>query len=77
MRDLFGVEILPSDTVAVVHSGYGARLADCGVISPVVALGRSRVTVVDADAQYRAVSARVLGVWRRDGINGYEGNRSR
>lgn len=75
MKDSFGIEILPTDRVRVNSWGYGARSMDCGTASPVVRINRTRVVIIDRDNRERAVGPTNLGVLRRDGGTGYEGNR--
>lgn len=76
MNDTFGITILASDRVRVLAYGRGgARLADCGTASGVLALRSDRVVILDADLNRRSVRSCEVGVLRRDGENGYEGNR--
>lgn len=74
MNDSFGLEILPTDRVCVTSWGYGARVVDCGTISPVVALRRTRVVIIDSDGQERSVGNVNLTIRRRDGRTGHQGN---
>jgi hypothetical protein len=73
VTDALGVEILPTDTVLVTSWGT-ARLVDTGTRSPVVRFGRTRVVILDADREERAVSPSEVSVVRRDGEKGLEGN---
>lgn len=73
--DSNGIEILPTDRVCVAAVGYGARHADNGIIRPIVAMNRTRVVILDADGNERAIGGPVLSVMRRDGTLGFEHNR--
>jgi hypothetical protein len=75
MQDSHGIEILPTDTVMVTSWGYGARLVDTNIKRPVIRLNRTRVVIADASGDERAISPTNLTVLRRDGANGFEGNR--
>lgn len=75
MKDSCGTEILDTDTVMITAYGYGARVVDTGVKSPVLRFTPSRAVVRDADGQHRAVSGTCLTVLRRDGLLGFEHNR--
>lgn len=76
IRDRRGVEILATDTVMVTAQGDGARLIDTGIKRTVVRLNRTRVVILDADGQERAIAGNVLSVVRRDGLTGFEHNRT-
>lgn len=73
-RDALGVEINRNDTVMVTAWGT-ARLVDTGVKSAVLRIGPKRIVIVDIDGYERAVNPRELTVMRRDGGNGFEGNK--
>lgn len=73
LTDALGVTILPTDTVLVTAWGT-ARLVDTGTRSPVVRFGRTRVVIIDADREERAVNPSEISVLRRDGERGLEGN---
>lgn len=75
VQDSHGIAITPTDTVIVTSWGYGARLVDCGITRIVTSLGRTRVTIDDADGYPRAIAGCNLSVIRRDGSAGFEGNR--
>jgi hypothetical protein len=77
IRDVRGVEIVPTDTVMVTSRGEGARLIDTGIKRPVIRLNRRRVVILDADGQERAVSGSELSVLCRDGADGFEHNKDR
>lgn len=78
MKDALGVEILPTDTVAVTAWGYGAGMHDVGTRSRVVRINRTRVVLNDryGGAEF-SVGAACVNVLRRDGEPGFEGNRNR
>ena len=75
MFDSSGIEIRATDRVCVAAVGYGARHADNGIIRPIVAMNRTRVVILDADGNERAIGGPVLSVMRRDGTLGFEHNR--
>lgn len=77
VHDARGVEIVSTDTVMVTAWGEGARLIDTGIKRAVVRLNRTRVVILDADGQERAISGRELSVLRRDGADGFEHNTDR
>lgn len=72
LTDAQHVEIRLADRVRVTSWGYGARLADCGTVSAVHRINRTRVEITDSDGQRRTVGAKCLMVLRRDGGHGYE-----
>ena len=73
--DSLGVEIILTDVVYVNGWGDGARLVDTGIRTSVQRFNRKRVVILDSDGQPRAVSPSNLAVMRRDGYQGFEGNR--
>jgi hypothetical protein len=80
--DTLGVTIRPGDTVIVTAWGAPVRLCDTGRKAKVAGFTRAGNVVLfperpayDAIANGRAVSPGMLAVARRDGGNGYEGNR--
>lgn len=78
MFDRYGVEILPTDMIQVLNQGGGRnrpRLQDKGVMSPILAMGRSRITFRDSDGLARSVEADMVGVLRRDRRPGFEGHK--
>lgn len=77
MFDSNGIEILPTDRVCVGSVGYGARHADNGIIRPIMGMNRTRVVILDADGNERAIGGAVVTVMRRDGRLGFEHNRLR
>ncbi len=77
IRDVRGVEILPTDTVMVTGWGEGGRLIDTGLKRPVIRLNRRRVVILDHEDQERPFSGSELSVLRRDGAAGFEHNKGR
>lgn len=79
-RDSLGVEVRPGDRVRVLAWGAPVRLTDTGRVASVVGFtqaGNVRLydgSSYDPIARGRAVSPGCLGVLRRDGSEGYEGN---
>lgn len=75
MLDSNGIEILITDRVFVGMVGSGARHADNGIVRPILGMNRTRVVILDADGNERAIGGSVLSVMRRDGVHGFEHNR--
>jgi hypothetical protein len=75
--DGLAVEILVTDTVMVTSWGYGARLIDTNLKRPVIRFNRTRVVILDASNEERAMRPIELTVLRRDGASGFEGNKDR
>jgi hypothetical protein len=75
-HDTLGVEILPGDTIRVVSYGWAARVADTGRTTTVTGFTRAGNITHDTPgvANGKALNPRCVGVTRRDGNPGFEGN---
>ena len=77
-KDAMGETIKLNDRVMVNNHGLGARKIDVGRAGKVARFSRSRVVLVMTDDKSTlSVDPSTLGVRRRDGSDGFEGNRSR
>lgn len=77
VTDSLGVEIRVGDRVRVLAWGAPIRLVDCGSTATVMGINRNGNVQHDTDlANGSAMSPGCLGVLRRDGGSGYEGNRA-
>jgi hypothetical protein len=73
--DTFGVEIKVGDRVRVLSWGAPIRLVDCGLTATVMGFTlKGNVQHDTTLANGSAMSPGCLGVLRRDGGEGYEGN---
>jgi len=77
IHDSMGIPMYWNDTVMVTSWGGSTRLVDVRTTSKVVRLNKSRVVIIDSDRCERAVAPGNLTILRRDGEQGFEGNRSR
>jgi hypothetical protein len=77
LYDSHKVLIRPTDRVMVTSWGEGARLIDTDLVRPVIRFGRTRVVILDAGGDERAIHPANLSVMRRDGAQGFEGNKDR
>lgn len=73
MRDVLGIAIRRGDVVRFLRYGEGVRLTDVGATAVVVGVARTRL-ITDHHNSTRP-SPEEVGVVRRDGQPGLEGNR--
>lgn len=77
MKDKLGVVIRHRDRVLVERWSQNRRDTVPGPhVSPILAIGSSRIVVLDPEGNQHSVKPDWTRVLRRDGEPGFEGNRS-